>query len=430
MLFNHLIKKIFLKLILNISKNGKKILLFAAIFVIEPIILTIGEGISFYSMTNISQVFLQGLDIYEFIGNKSKIYEHIKIANEDIVSDKSTIPYVIFVLGESNDRNHMQIYDYNLPTTPLINERYDRNEILRFNDVIACGNHTTSVMQLLFNFAEKNGYEYSWTDNNTNSPVDEMHLWYDEPNIFNILKNCNYHIVWLSNQSPYGMFGSMDEFYSKCCDEIAFTEISDSFTGRKRDEVLLPVLDESLNKSSNLKNFYVIHLEGTHQAYSFRYPISFSKFTALDEDKPTEESRRVTAEYDNAMLYNDHILNEIIKRFEDKEAIVIYLSDHGNEVYEGREFAGHSDESEGNVHMIEVPMLVWASQSFKNNHSDKWNAMKKAVDRPYMTDDMIHSLLDLMDIKTASYDPRKSIWNDNFDSSRPRIYNGKPYVKH
>ncbi len=42
---------------------------------------------------------------------------------------------------------------------------------------------------------------------------------------------------------------------------------------------------------------------------------------------------------------------------------------------------------------------------------------------------MIHALLELMDIRTTSFDATKSIINDKFDATRPRLYNGKPYAK-
>ena len=44
-----------------------------------------------------------------------------------------------------------------------------------------------------------------------------------------------------------------------------------------------------------------------------------------------------------------------------------------------------------------------------------------------MTDDMIHTVMDLADIKTAEFNPAKSIVNDNFDASRVRMFDGMNY---
>ncbi|MBQ3336156.1 MAG: sulfatase-like hydrolase/transferase [Selenomonadaceae bacterium] len=192
--------------------------------------------------------------------------------------------------------------------------------------------------------------------------------------------------------------------------------------------VLLPVLDEFLAAASAEKNFYVIHLYGAHEAFRARYPAEFEKFSADDEDKPEESWRQITAEYDNAVLYNDFIVDEIIRRFENKNAVLIYISDHGEEVYEGRNFFGHSLEEQGNVHMIEIPALVWASNSFRERYPEKISALTATLDRPYRTDYLIHTLLDFMDIRTTSFDATKSIINKNFEE-RPRIYNGVPYKK-
>lgn len=334
--------------------------------------------------------------------------------SEKILTDNSSVPYVVFILGEATTRNHMSLYGYKLPTTPLLDLRNEHGEIFRFNDTISCANYTSIAMEKIFTFAEK--------DTKTD--------WNLSANILDILRRANYHTVWLSNQSPLGLWGNLDRIYASRCDEEFFIESKEEFSFKREfDNVLLPVLDEFLIHAHE-KNFFVIHLYGTHAAYNERYPDEFAKFTPEDEDKPTEEGKKFAAEYDNAVLYNDFIVNEIIRRFEDKDAAIIYISDHGEEVFEdGREFSGHSMEEQGNRSMIEIPALIWASQKFRERYPEKVFALATALDRPYRTDFLIHAILDLMEIRTTSFDPTKSILNASFDSTRQRIYNGEPYVK-
>jgi len=45
----------------------------------------------------------------------------------------------------------------------------------------------------------------------------------------------------------------------------------------------------------------------------------------------------------------------------------------------------------------------------------------RAVDRPYMTDDLPHLLLDLAGLSCRWFDPTRSVINDRFDASRPRL---------
>ncbi len=347
------------------------------------------------------------------IGNEEKIFAEMDKLNETekISENNSTIPYIVFVIGESATRNHMSLYGYKLETNPLLQKRLAAGELIRFDDVIACGNFTSIVMSKLGTFAEKD---------------DELNDWIYKANLFDLVKRAGYKTFWLSNQSHKGLDGNFDAYFSARCDEVLFTDIF--FGTRGLDGLLLEPIDKYLAQPQNEKNFYVIHLTGQHSQYIERYPPEFSKFKAEDEDRPEESWRQKVAEYDNATLYNDFILDEIIKRFENKNAVVIYISDHGEEIYEGRDFAGHSFEPVGNLNMIEIPMFVWTSKIFRETYPEKVEQIKSAVDRPYRTDYLIHAILDLADIHTTSYDPTKSIWNKNFEP-RPRIYNDKPYQK-
>lgn len=351
-------------------------------------------------------------------GSEPEIIAEMKKPHEKIIFDNSKIPYVILVLGESETRNHMQLYGYNLETTPLAVERYGRGEIFKFNDVIACANDTSAAMKLIFTFAEKD------TDSEN---------WYKAGNIFDIVRRAGYRTVWISNQSPVGWLGNLDKICAECCDEEYFNDVAKrndkNIFSRDLDNVLLPVIDDFISRAHE-KNFYCVHLYGSHPTYIERYPQNFSKFTAADEDKPDDLSKKITAEYDNAILYTDFILDEIFKRFEDKNALIIYISDHGEEVFEdGKNFAGHSPENLGNRSMIEIPMLVWTSKSFREMYPEKIAALKNSADNPYRTDLIIHTILDLMDIQTENFDAAKSIVNEKFDKNRPRIYNNKPYNK-
>ena len=44
-----------------------------------------------------------------------------------------------------------------------------------------------------------------------------------------------------------------------------------------------------------------------------------------------------------------------------------------------------------------------------------------------MTDDMIHTVMELSRYKTDEFDPTRSIVNDKFNEQRPRIFDGMDY---
>ena len=88
--------------------------------------------------------------------------------------------------------------------------------------------------------------------------------------------------------------------------------------------------------------------------------------------------------------------------------------------------AGHVEENP-NHQQLEVPLIFWASPAYKAKHQAKWQAICAAVNRPYMTDDMIHTIMDLLGIKTAEFNPAKSVINTHFAASRQRLVRGKDY---
>ena len=238
-----------------------------------------------------------------------------------------------------------------------------------------------------------------------------------------------YNTAWISNQEATGVWGNVARVYADRCNIKKYTTVVDSLTViNEYDEKLLPLLDEIIKESSDKpKHFYTIHLMGTHSIYSERYPDNFQVFNADEEPAKDEKQREVQAEYDNAILYNDFIVNEIIKRFEAKDSIIIYISDHGESVFEDGKTRGHYFEEPSNV-LFEIPMLVWISQEFRNKHSDLVERIFSARNQPFMTDDMIHALLDIMQIHTKDYDETRSLFSPNFNFNRKRIYDGHEYV--
>ena len=348
------------------------------------------------------------------LGNEDDINASFNNSDEKVISNDSNVPYVIFVLGESADRNKMSAYGYHNKTTPVLDDLISRGEVVLFDDTIAPANYTQRAMELIFTFAAK----------------EDKNHWYENQNIIDIAKACEYRTIWLSNQSPVGKYGNMDRILANRSDYARFTNIEGGATSslvRPLDETLLPLLDEAMVEDTE-KNFYVLHIEGSHEVFNIRYPKNFEKFSAQDEDTENETWNVARAEYDNTILYTDFILQEIIKRFSDKNAVLIYISDHGNEVYDGRNFVGHSSEEDRNRHMVEVPMFVWGSQKYWTTHPQIKAAIRNGKDKPFMTDDMIFFLEDIMQIKSSSYKPERSVINSLYVPKK-RIYGGTEYIR-
>ena len=207
-----------------------------------------------------------------------------------------------------------------------------------------------------------------------------------------------------------------------------------SLVNRPFDEALLPLLDSALTHTSdNGKTFFVVHTYGTHGIYANRYPHNrFSHFTEKSGKYQSMEkkTRQIVAEYDNAVLYHDWVIDQVLLRFQKKKAIVLYISDHGEEVFDdpAHPFHGHA-ELRASQPMVEIPMFVWASPSFHTAYPKLIQQITNSLSLPYMTDDIIHTVLDMLSISTSEFDPKRSLINPLYNRKRLRNPAGKLYHK-
>lgn len=339
-------------------------------------------------------------------------YENMQTHTATLTRNDSSIPYVVFVLGESTSRNHMSLYGYSLPTTPLLEKRRQQGNLYVFQDAISPDSYTQGSLKRLFTFYR----------------TDSTGTFSDYTDVFTILAAAGYDTTWISNQESSGKYGDMGLLYAHLCHQHYFTRIHDFDAYTPYDAAVLPLLEQTLAASGN-KKFAVVHVMGAHFNYADRYPENFALFSGEDETGMTSGNHKdQRAAYDNAVLYDDYVVDEIIKRVEDKNAIVIFISDHGEDVFDERkDFCGHGPH--GDFRMLEIPMVIWVSDTCKQIHPDLVKKIAGAVHRPFMTDDMIHTILDMMDIETPEYDPTKSVVNHAYDSSRKRMYRGKEYIQ-
>lgn len=330
-----------------------------------------------------------------------------------IIDAGRDIPNIVFILGESTSRGHMSLYGYPLETTPKMDKLAENGELYIFKDVISPHAYTIGSLREVFTF---HNYEAE-------------NKWYEYNNIFDIMNKAGYKTYWLSNQETSGQWANVALAYANRCDYKKFTGIRQSYEKSYRaDGELLPLLYEAMN-NNNTKNFYVLHLMGCHGEYENRYTPDFAKFTANDETKgkiKTEEAKQQRAKYDNAILYNDMIVTQIIEAFKNQNAIIIYMPDHGEEVYDLKNFKGHSDDNPTKS-MLEIPFIIYTTEKFKQKYPDVDKQIKLSVDRKYMTDDLIHTLLDITGIKTSEYQETRSLINPYYNQERERKFLGKNY---
>ena len=167
----------------------------------------------------------------------------------------------------------------------------------------------------------------------------------------------------------------------------------------------------------------VFHLNGQHLDAKERFPNTPENNYFKYSDVPnkakylTKGKKQEIADYDNATRYNDKIMKEIFTMFENSNTVVVYFSDHGEEIYDYRDSKGRVQGTmtkEAVKFQYEIPFVVWCSDKYKNNHPDIVESIRQSVNRPIMSDDVCHLMFHLGGIKTKYYKPERDYISTDF----------------
>ncbi len=167
---------------------------------------------------------------------------------------------------------------------------------------------------------------------------------------------------------------------------------------------------------------------GSHTHYANRYPKAFERFSPYDITHAQKSRAKADlAEYANSILYTDFIVGEIIKRFAHKDSIVIYISDHANDVWDTGDGSLRLDNKITRF-MVEVPFVVFVSDEFKTRHPQIYARIASATNKPFMIDDLIHALIDIAGFNVDGYEVARSVFSDDFNANRARMLGTKANV--
>ncbi|HEC1760021.1 TPA: phosphoethanolamine transferase [Campylobacter lari] len=333
-------------------------------------------------------------------------YQNVANSYKEKINIKKRVPYVIFIVGESTQRNYMSLYGYDLKTTPNLDILEKNGNLIKFSDTISPFASTQASLRRIMNF----------------SNIENDENWYDRLNIIDLFELAGYNTVFISNHEPMSGHTSITTAVANRAKETIFLNkftTDDKIFTKAFDAEMLPLIKDRIDE----KNFFVLQLMGTHFRYDRRYEKQFAKFTSKDIKRNLDEKFKVNiANYANAVLYNDYFVNEVFSFFKDKEAIIVYISDHGESVYEYRDRAEHFVTSRFTA---EIPFFFIVSDKFKQNNPELVDRIIKAKNRPFMIDDLIHTMTTIGGIKVEDYDPARDVLSDKFNSNRIRIFNGE-----
>ena len=361
--------------------------------------------------------------VYGLYSNRliAKQVDGVIMANSQIRvnSCEFTSPIIVLIIGESANRHHSQLYGYPLSTTPRqLALMKGKDSLAVFTDVVSPWNLTSRVFKQIFSL-QSVGVKGNWS-NYTLFPA--------------VFKKAGYHVSFLSNQFPYGINYTPDWTNNLSGGFFLNHPQLNKQMFDYRNTNIHEYDEELLNDYKNIgikekSQLIIFHLLGQHFQYSLRCKSNMKRFGTNDYPRTdlTKEEKQTIADYDNATLYNDYVLSKIIEQFKDKEAIVIYLSDHGEDCYgKDAQIAGRLTEAEQidikKYHEeFEIPFWIWCSTTYRRKHHKIFIETLQARNNKFMTDDLPHLLFYLAGIKIKDYKAERNLISPYFNNARHRL---------
>ncbi len=316
---------------------------------------------------------------------------------ENVTAENSEDQQIyVMVIGESTSRRHLGIYGYPRETTPNFKKKQD--ELLVYSDIVSTS--ATTIQSL----------KKALTLNNFKDPKQESTL-------IQLMNQAGFETHWISNQKPVGIYDSFVTQMAKASDHYTFKNTTIYSSVTPYDDVLLPHYEAALESDAE-KVFIAVHLLGTHAKYNYRYPEKFEYFKGQSPSQFQHKTAQETVnQYDNAIRYVDHLVKKMNDQLEKKQAnsYLLYFSDHGDEVYDIRDFQGHNDDNPTPA-MFEIPFVLWRSKAHKQQFQIAEDTTRAAT-----IDHLIYSMSDLSGVDFKRFQAEKSIFSKQYQEPNKRI---------
>ena len=328
-------------------------------------------------------------------------------------------PCIVLIIGESFNKYHTPLYnEASLPTTPNLCRLRDEGQLYLFSDVVTQSNLTAQVMQNILS---------TWSE-------DEPDNWMNHTLFPAVFRKAGYDVYYWSNQfvadGGGGLFSNLGGALLNHPDlnRLQFTARNSATFAYDSglNTNLRAFIADSLGGTLSRPSLFIVHYIGQHVSYADRFPSDYNRFTA-DSLSPTyggAHGCEIRAQYANATLFHDHCVNELWQLFADHDAVAVYLSDHGEECYDYRNFYERSDQNHLTPqvarYQFEIPFFVLTSDAFRTNHPDLMEQIRAAQNKPFVNSDICHMLFSLAGIETPDYRTDRDLLSPQYNTTRPR----------
>ena len=291
-------------------------------------------------------------------------------------------------LGETVRAANWALSGYQRQTTPKLAQQ---TSVINFEQMASCGTSTAVSLPCMFSLLDRHDYDKTYAR--------------QHESLLDVLAHAGMNVIWIDNQS--GCKGVCDGVTSLTVSAEDYPELCED--GHCFDEALAVALRRQVEKQNLDDTVIVLHQLGNHgPSYFQRYPDTYEQFTptCATSDLAQCSQEEITNSYDNAILYTDTVINQVIETLADQskyDASMIYLSDHGESLGEKGLYLHGIPYAIAPKEQTHVPMLWWISDDFSQRKQINTECMLDVAKKPTSHDNLFHSVLGLLGISTEIY---------------------------
>lgn len=370
----------------------------------------------------------KGISLERHVYNHWARLQPVAFADEDMAAPSTADSLqIVVIIGESFIKSHSSLYGYHLPVNPCLEKEVSDSALVVFSDMITAGNFTNMSIANLMSL------------NNLTDEDPARRDWWRSVYFPLVFKKAGWRVSLFTNQyDPQSRSSDLGRlFFDPFIIETCYDAYNDSQESYDGDFVNSMVSQHHLAALPSADALTIWHLKGQHFPARQYFPddASHIRFTMSDvpADKPwlDDDKRQQVADYANATLYNDSIVSSIIDLYRASDAVVVYFSDHGEEMWDtapaGNRNKQQPDDAEWMHRQFDIPFVVWMSESFRGKYPEMADSIRRAADRPGSLDNLGQMLLHISGIRSKYLHPDESIISDSYCPS-PRISaQGYPY---
>lgn len=299
----------------------------------------------------------------------------------------------IIVAGETARAQNFSLNGYGRETNPELKAA----GITYFPKTTSCGTATAVSLPCMFSVYTRKEYTHRKGLSTESLP--------------DVLTHAGIKAAWWDNNT--GSKGIADRI-----DYVSIPALKDPHycnEGECQDGIFLDRLDAWLDTVKG-DSVLVLHQLGSHgPAYYLRYPQEFRKFTpdCRSTEFTTCTPQEITNAYDNTILYTDHILASVIERLKRHgnkiSGSMFYMSDHGELLGEDGVYLHGMPYLFAPTEQTHIPFVMWMDDDFARTTGVTQACLKEQTSVESSHDNLFHSILGMMNVETAVYDPSLDI---------------------